>query len=364
MQVDIRYQVSPYLLFFIIYASQVGVGILSFQRGIAKEAGYDGWISVLLAGCLAQILIFIMYKLVSKANGDIVMIQRDIFGKYAGGILNFIIIIYYGLASISVLRSYIEIVQVWIFPTLPTWCLSIFFMILCYRIISGGFRVVVGVCFFSVMIPTFSLITSFFFPLKYAHIENLMPVFDHSPLEILSGIKSSIYTLAGFEILLMVYPFIRKSKSSQRFVHLAILATTLIYTLSAIISFLYFSEEQLSMTIWPELSMTKIIHFSFLERFEYIYISFYMITILAIISLLLWSSSRGFKLIFQIKQKYPLIILCFLNVIGCQFLPDRNIIIKYQELISQINFWIFYVYIPILYLLFNVLKRGKQNEKN
>ncbi|HYK72862.1 MAG TPA: GerAB/ArcD/ProY family transporter [Pseudoneobacillus sp.] len=361
MKVDVQYQVSPYLLFFIIYASQVGVGILSFQRGIAAEAGYDAWISVILAGCLAQILMLVMYKLVSKAKGDIVMIQRNIFGKYFGGFFNLFIMLYYGLASISVLRSYIEIVQVWMFPTLPTWCLSIILVIISYHIISGGFRVVVGVCFFSVIFPFVSLITLYFFPLKYAHIDNLLPVLDHTPKEILSGIKSSIYTMAGFEVLLMVYPFIGNRKSPQKYAHLGLLATTLLYTLSAIITFLFFSEEQLTMTIWPALNMTKVIHFSFLERFEYIYISVYMITILALISLLLWSSSRGIKLIFQVKQKYPLLLLCLINVIGCQLLSDRSLITKYQEFISQINIWIFYVYIPILFLLFTVFeKRANQ----
>jgi spore germination protein (amino acid permease) len=364
MQVDIRYQVSPYLLFFIIYSSQVGVGILSFQRGIAKEAGFDAWISVLLAGCLVQFLIYIMYKLLSKANGDIVMIQRDIFGKYIGGLFNFLIMTYYGMASISVIRSYIEIVQVWMFPALPTWCLSIILMFLCYKIVSGGFRVVVGICFLSVVLPILTIVSSYTFPLKYAHIDNLLPILDHSPKEILSGVKSSIYTMAGFEILLMVYPFINKRKSPQKYAHLAILATTLLFTLSAIISFLFFSEEQLSLTIWPELTMTKVIHFSFLERFEYIFISVYMLTILGLVSLLLWSSSRGFKLIFPIKQKYPLIILCFFNVVACQLLSDRNEITKFQEIISQLHVWVFYAYIPVLYLLFTTLKRGQKNENS
>jgi spore germination protein (amino acid permease) len=364
MQPNVRLQVSPYFLFFIIFTSQVGVGILGFQRGIAKEAGYDAWISVLLAGFLAQILIWIMLKLVSKGKGDIVTIHQKVFGKYIGGFFSLLMMLYYGLASVSVLRSYIEIVQVWMFPTLPTWCLSILLMILSYYIISGGFRIVTGICFLSVLFPLFSLTSLYFFPLKYAHFQNLLPILDHTPKEIISGIRSSIYTMAGFEILLMVYPFIDKRKPSHKYAHLGVLATTLLYTLSAVIAFLFFSEKQLSKTIWSELSMTKVIHFSYLERFEYIYISMYMLTIIALISLLLWSSSRGFKLIFHIKQKYPLLILCLVNVVICQILTNRMLITKYLDLISQINFWMFYVYIPLLFLLFIVFKRGHHDEKN
>ena len=36
--------------FILIYANQIGIGILTFQRLISKEAGYDAWISILMTG--------------------------------------------------------------------------------------------------------------------------------------------------------------------------------------------------------------------------------------------------------------------------------------------------------------------------
>ncbi|MDQ7863879.1 GerAB/ArcD/ProY family transporter [Peribacillus frigoritolerans] len=49
---DERHLVSSFYVFFLIYTNIIGIGIMSFQRDITKDAGYDAWISI----------IFIKYK--------------------------------------------------------------------------------------------------------------------------------------------------------------------------------------------------------------------------------------------------------------------------------------------------------------
>ena len=355
MQVNKRHQVSPYLVYFIVYNSQVGVGILGFQRTIAAKAGYDAWIGVIVAGCFVQVFIWIMYKLLEKADGDIVDVHSKVFGNILGSVLSFIIMIYYWLASVSVLLGFIEIIQVWMFPTLPTWILGTLILGLVYYCVSGGFRVVVGVSFLSFIFPQIMLIVLYIFPLKEAHFSNLLPIMNHSFRDMQDAVKSSMYTLAGTETLLMFYPFISDAKSSKKFAHLGVLFTTLLYTFSSIVSLTFYSERLLKTTIWPELSLTKIITLPFLERFEYLYISMYLIIVSSLIALLLWCSSRGFKKIFSSKQNYILLILSLLSVVLCQIINDpfKDML---NKSITQMNLWIFYGYIPIL-LLFITFKK-------
>lgn len=360
MQTNIRHQVSPYLVFFIIYNSQVGVGILGFQRIIAEKAGYDAWIGVLVAGCLVQAFIWMMYKLLGKADGDIIDVHTNIFGNVLGKFFSFFIMFYYWLASTSVLLGYIEIIQVWMFPTMPSWIPSTLILILVYYCVSGGFRVVVGISFLSFIFPQILLIILYIFPLKVAHFSNLLPIMNHSFIDLVDSIKSSMYTLAGTEALLMYYPFIRDPKASKKFAHLGGLFTTLLYTVSSIISLTFYSEDQLKTTIWPELSLTKIIKLSYLERFEYLYISMYLIIVTALITLLLWCSSRGLKKIFNKKQKYTLLILSLISVVLSQLINDplKDTLDKY---VTQLNLYIFYIYTPILLLVFIFFKRSNQN---
>jgi spore germination protein (amino acid permease) len=361
LQANIRHQVSPYLVFFLIYNSQVGVGILSFQRAIAAKAGYDAWIGVLAAGCIVQVFIWVMYKLLGKANGDIIDVHTTIFGNILGKFISFFIMIYYWLASVSVLIGFIEIIQVWMFPTMPSWILSTLILLSVYYCVSGGFRVIVGMSFLSFIFPQILLIALFIFPLKYAHFSNLLPIMSHSFMDMADSIKSSMYSIAGTEALLMYYPFIRDPKASKKFAHLSVLFTTILYTISAIVSFTFFSENQLKTTIWPELSLTKTVTLPFLERFEYLYISMYLIIVSALIALFLWCSSRGLKIIFNRKQKYTLLLLCLLSIILCHFNGSFKDILN--KFIIQMNLWIFYGYIPILLLVFTFFRGGKQNDK-
>ncbi|MEH6908371.1 hypothetical protein, partial [Neobacillus drentensis] len=64
--------------------------------------------------------------------------------------------------------------------------------------------------------------------------------------------------------------------------------------------------------------------------------------------------------IFKKKQKYFLIVLSLLSVILSQLINEQ---IKevLDKIVTQMNIWIFYGYIPVLLVLFTLLKRGKQN---
>jgi spore germination protein (amino acid permease) len=357
LRVNIRHQVSPYHMFFIIVASQIGLGVLGFHRIIAKYAGYDAWISVLISGAVIQFIIWIMFQLLTAADGDILEVHKQMYGKKVGSIISSVLMIYFWMAAVSVLRGYIEIIQVWMFPTLPTWVLSILILILCYYIISGGFRVVVGMSFTAVLLTLFFILFLFHLPHQYVHFDNLLPILDHSFIDLLKSAKATSYSMAGFEILLMVFPFIKNVKASQKFAHLGILFTTSIYTLSAITAFLFVNKRQLDHTIWARIYILKLIRFSFLERFEYILIPLYMVNIVAILVLMLWASSRGFKVIFNIKQKYSLIVILIVSFVLSQFFENLYTLNRFIDIISRISVDLFYIYIPLLWLVFILVKK-------
>ena len=71
--------------------------------------------------------------------------------------------------------------------------------------------------------------------------------------------KQSALEFLGFETILIFYPFIEKGKSLKRWAHAGIAFSTLIYVILAIVSFMYYSEGQLNRTIWPTLTMLKLL---------------------------------------------------------------------------------------------------------
>ncbi|MGR5881618.1 GerAB/ArcD/ProY family transporter [Bacillus cereus] len=160
-QIPIEYQVSPYMVFFLIITIQLGVGMLGFERISAKLVGNDAWISTLLFGISVNVMIWIIYQILNQGNGDIIAINQNVLGKWIGGLLNFIFLSYIVLLGATTLHTYIEVVHVWMFPSISSWVIAGAFLGLCYYIVTGGFRVVAGIGFFGIVIPSILIFTFF-----------------------------------------------------------------------------------------------------------------------------------------------------------------------------------------------------------
>ena len=57
--------------------------MLGYQRIIAQFAGYDSWISLIIAGIATHIVLFCMLKMLEKDN-DLMNIHTTCFGKWIG----------------------------------------------------------------------------------------------------------------------------------------------------------------------------------------------------------------------------------------------------------------------------------------
>ncbi|MBT2686857.1 GerAB/ArcD/ProY family transporter [Bacillus sp. ISL-47] len=354
-----EFQISPFLVFFLIHSVQVGVGVFGFQRTIMKNAGNDAWITVIAAGILVSMTIWVMYLLLNKHQKDLIQIHRDLFGKWIGGLLSLIWIIYWLMIGIIVLRSYIEIVQVWLFPMINMIMFSIILLLLVYYCVTGGFRIVTGISFLGVLIP-FYIFFTFLYPIEYTHFRNLLPIWNHSIKDITISTKDMMLSYLGFSTLLIYYPYIKHPKKSQKWAHLGNLLTGVIYLFILIISIGFFSENQISRHTWATLSLWKIVELPFVERFEYIGITSWVLIILPNICLSVWASTKGVQTIFNIKPQKVVVVsvIILLIVLGSTVVIEgRENIEKLNKYMSLLGLWLVFVYIPILTLLSFLLSK-------
>lgn len=95
--VDEKYLISPFLIVPLMYVSMVGVGALNFQREVAEHAGYNAYISVVLVGISIHLILWMIYKIFSSNQEglDVTAINNTCFGKIAGNIINFAIVLYF-----------------------------------------------------------------------------------------------------------------------------------------------------------------------------------------------------------------------------------------------------------------------------
>ncbi|NOU98639.1 GerAB/ArcD/ProY family transporter [Paenibacillus planticolens] len=343
-----RLTVSPYLVFVLIHSIQYGLGYLSMAIKPIQWAGQDVWVSVLLTGISFHVVIWMIYQILDRNESDLISIHHIHFGKWIGGGLNFFFVIYFLLNSSFQLRLFIEIIQVWLFPELKAWPLALVLLLLVYYIVSGGFRVIMGICMLSLAQHT--LIFSMFFTAPFYHYNNLLPIMNHSLHDIIQASKELTFPYLGVEILMFCYTFIKTPQKSQKWAHLGNLITTFFYLLIIFFSLLLFNFDQLSKEIWPAFTKYKFVHFPFIERFDFIGASFLIFGLFPIVCIEMWVSSRVVKNIFNVKQLTVLPFFLIVIFIAVCLIPDRQSIEGIQNMLSRIGFYIIYVYIPFLFL--------------
>ncbi|MBA2174642.1 GerAB/ArcD/ProY family transporter [Halobacillus locisalis] len=348
--------VRAFYLFFIIHTIQIGAGLMGVPRILFLEAGSDAWVSILIGGLYIHFIAWIMILILREyENADILGIQCDLFGAFFGKLMGCIFIIYIFFILLSVIRNYIEVVQVFIFPEIPIWLMTLFLLFLMIYCVSGGLRVVIGTCFLFFFL-TIWLVFTIYTPVTYMDWGHFLPVFQSSPLEILKGSQKMTYTVLGMEVLLFVYPYIENKKKIAVPVHLAIVLTTFLILLVTVVSIGYFSDYQLRETVWATLSLFKIVSFSIIERFDFIAVAIWMMVIIPNIVLFCWILLHSVKRMFNFQGKRSLYVIAVFLFIGSILFEYRMSVNQMTDLTAQVGFYLVFVYPLFLYLVLQVRK--------
>jgi spore germination protein (amino acid permease) len=344
--------VSPYFMFFLIHATQTGIGVLKFQSQIIKGAGQDAWVSVLAVGLSLHIIFLMMLHIMrNSSQGDIISFHTDLFGKYVGGILSILVAIYFFAIGLVALQSYVDILQIWVFDGISSWEISFLICLCVYYIVSGGFRLIAGIAFWGVMIPSF-LLLSFVYVIRYTDYTYIMPFFNHDFKDYLLSAKESGFMYLGLETILVFFPFIKNGMKSSKWGHYGLLYTTIFYLVITLVTFMYFAQGKLQHLSWPTLSIIKIIQLPFLERFEFIFIFTWLLVFIPVVCTYLWSSVRIIKLTF--KKLTPTFILFFL--LGSYFLitsTAEDILFKQlvEKVVRYSGLIFLFGYVPLLFMI-------------
>jgi spore germination protein (amino acid permease) len=354
--------INAFLVMFIINSVQTGVGLVGLPRIVYLDAKHDAWIAVLIGGVVTGIVLWFMITMLRKYDSaDLYGIHADVFGKWIGNMISIVYIIYLIACFFVIFMDYIEIIQVWIFPNLPTWQISLVLIGLSAYAVYGGIRVVVGVAFLSV-IGTIWLIFIIFVPIHYSDSTHLFPIWNIDLKHMIKGIHSTTLSMLGFELIMFIFPFVKEKNKTMLFAQLGNLFTTLIFTMVTIVSITFFAEDSLARTIWPVFSMFKIVRLPNLERFEFIAVSFWMLVILPNLCAYLWAASKGYSRVLHKKQKHGIWIICLISWGGSFFFRARYQMNMVTDYIATAGFYAAYCY-PVALAIMVFMKKWLAGRK-
>ncbi|PFN17576.1 GerAB/ArcD/ProY family transporter [Bacillus cereus] len=350
--VDIK-KLSTVEFIIFIHSIQVASGILTMPGAVARVAGPDGWISIIFGWLITSIVGIMIVKIVQiKPNLNFCEILKFYFGKWMGTVLILLYALYLLYAGFNTILKAIEIVKVWIFPMIPSYQIAIlllspFLILIPYGIIAVA-RYSISIFLLTAFLPLillFSLKNNFNFLF-------LLPVLEDGILPVFKGIEKTITPFAGLETVYFVYPLLKQKEKAILGVVIANTGTMFLYLFVTIICYIYFSSKEIQEIIWPALLLLKSIHFSFLERLEIVYISYYLIVFSSTIYSYLYLSGDLLK---SVTQKYSnRILVIYVTIIVFVFFfysPEMKQMSIMYSIMDNLNI-IFFLILPFLFFIY------------
>ncbi|GIP27119.1 germination protein GerHB [Paenibacillus sp. J23TS9] len=339
----------------LVFMIQTGVSALSLSRKAAVYFGTNGWLSILILGCVAAINIVLISIVNRMGNG---MSVFDIMEK---SIPRFIVIPIYlllsaYLAAIGCLvgKQYIHIFQLIAFPTAsPLMLQGCFNLLVLILVTKGIYNISKAATVFSLLI-LWMVFLLFAFSNDF-EFERMTPFVFKGGRDMLVGAVDMFAAFVGYELILFVMPYADRSKKWTRSVQIGNLMTTLTYFSFVFISFGFFSLGQLKIMIYPLLDMLAYIQLPFVERLENMLFSFLLFTVVVTSTMYTWSAGEAVHHVFPKANRNVMALFIVFITFLLSILPDTLYelelwlkILSYGEVAFSFAFPIFLILLLLI----------------
>lgn len=280
----------------------VGVGILTLPRTAAETARQGAWLAVILGSGLPFIGILLTYLLVSRyPNLTLAEYSEKIMGKFLGKTIAFIYAGYTLLLSAAVLNNLSFTLNSIALPRTPNWVLDMAILLVCANYARQGFKIIgrLNEFLFYALIPILLLLLPAFREIRVTH---LLPLTGVPLTAILQGVQSTVFSYLGFEILLVIYPFLQKKEDFFYGAFIGLGITVLTYLYVVVIGVAYFGPGAIAKVIWPTIGLLNAIRLPIVERLEFFFIFLWVGVAFRAVGLGMFASSYTFSRIFKLTD--------------------------------------------------------------
>ncbi|OME82278.1 spore gernimation protein [Paenibacillus sp. FSL A5-0031] len=363
MKVQERNQISITQFIFIIHSCQVGTGIFSLPRTLAEKAGTDGWISLLLGWCINLTVCVLIVKMFEKYPDDTILdLFIRLFGKVVGKILTIPIICYFAFFGWTILSITMLFIKQWFLQMTPDYVLMILLVVPGFFIIGKGLYIL-GRYSELVFYMTIWMYLLLIIPLKDSHWVHLLPLIKEGWMPIFNGVGSAIFSFLGFEIVLVLYPFLKTKQLAVRGVVIANTITFILYLGVTLICYAYFSPDGITDYNEPLFNLLKMIELHFLERFDMVFLALYLFVISTAWLPYLYGAVYSTSHLLGTKKKAPFdsILLISIVIITAFLHPSWNQTGQWIEFISKTGIGVAYVFPVFLFLYVSIYSRFQRS---
>jgi spore germination protein (amino acid permease) len=347
-------------LMFLVLQTQVGVGILSLPHSVQAGAKGGAWISALIAGVVAQIIILIQWWLCKRFPEDtLFVIFQKVTGKWVGRGLTVLYVFYLLSISELILLLWSDVINRWVLMETPRWVTVA--LIVGTGMYLGKEKTKVIARFY---VTTSFLVVLFLFVLiayQHADFRYLFPVTEAGWKNITLASHKALIAMIGYEILLVLYPYtFGNAQEKLKSVSLGNFLVTLLYTFITFTSLIVFSPGELQMIPEPLLYMLKGFTLNVMERIDLFFLSIWVIKVLTSYVMYAHIAAIGVQELLKGEKEnlrkrityftYPISYLIALFIAKPEY-------VEFMDKWIANTYYLFFAAGPLLLLVFSLFRR-------
>ncbi|MFB7141520.1 GerAB/ArcD/ProY family transporter [Gottfriedia sp. NPDC056225] len=354
-------KVSINQLVCLVVMNQIGVSVLSIPYKMSKISGYDSWMSVIIAGAIAQISILIIYQLgKSYPDRPFQKYISTLIGKPLGTFINILFAAYCAESCLMLIISYSDVINRWLLFETPWFVLIGLFVITTGYIASSTLRSISTLTQSVVVMFLICFVIILISGIGKGDFRHFLPIGTHGIGPIIKGAIPAFWAFAGYELLLYVFPFVKCKKKKDIIIAMSVAngITTLVYLIITIIVTYNFSENQLKYIPEPMIFILRKFRWPVVQSLDILFITIWLSVTLVTAYIYLFLSARYLAFIGKNEKRnhsllvWLLAILCFGAGI---FFSNRQYIPKFSEY-HNISTAIMIIGLPALLLSISLVK--------
>ena len=361
--IENQLSITKFQLLFVLIQTQIGIGLLSLPNVVQESAKGDGWLSIIFAGLVIQVLLVIYWLLFKKFPSDMLTdINRKLLGNIVGRTVNTVVYFYFILTGGTLTILMVKILNEQLLPLTPGWVLSFLVIASSVYLTVSNIRIIarffVLASFWIVVLVGITLLTVW----GPKEILFILPIGSAGTKNILLGSNSALLSMLGFEALLFLFPFvIRNTKGVLKTASYANLFVTSFYTFVTFLCLITFSPEQLQQIREPVLFLFRGLSYRLLDRLDFIFLSIWIIPMTSSIIMYLFLASKSLSSRDKTYKKTVLVngIILF----GISLVPHTD---KITDTLTQFVSYLSYAIViglpSILLLLSFTYKKHEKGE--
>lgn len=261
----------------------IGLGILTLPNTIVKTTvSSDGWIAIVIGGCVALLFAWIAGKLSDIFPGanyhDMV---TYIVNRKMAHVLSLGFAIYFLLFVSYQVRGVSTITRLYLFDNTPEEVIGfVFFMVLIYGVAGPSIAILrLNLLFFPIVI--FILLLLMVMNIGSINVHQLLPIFKSDFKGVLQASKETLFSYLGVEIMLFYNIYALKRKRVKTSIVIGVIVPIIMYLLLFLCVLSVFGADVVKHTMYPIAELAKEVEVpgGVFERFEFFFFVIWLISL-------------------------------------------------------------------------------------